>query len=286
MRIEVQFTYLEKWNSRIKDLLIQGDFLKLLESEQSNVSWKSIIYGVPKGVMQFAMRSATNCLATPDNLKRWKKVNSDSCKMCAKPSTRPHKATLFHILNNCDAFLGEKERMTWRHDSIINYMAETLKERLPPNIKVYADLEDYKVNGGTIPQNITVTTSRPDLVVVDSSPPVPTVYLFELTVCFERVGNMEAANARKYDRYSSLADDIKEAGYDCKNIPFEIGSRGHITLENKSKLTIVHKLCNPRTNFTKFWQNISKTSLLSSYSIYLSRNDPWTEIPYLLPVRK
>ena len=44
-------------------------------------------------------------------------------------------------------------------------------------------------------QNIAVTTSRPDLVVVDSSPPVPTVYLFELTVCFERVGNMEAANA-------------------------------------------------------------------------------------------
>jgi hypothetical protein len=51
VREEVQFQYLEKWNSRIKDLLVQGDFLKLLESEQSNVSWKSLIYGVPRGVM-------------------------------------------------------------------------------------------------------------------------------------------------------------------------------------------------------------------------------------------
>ena len=41
-------------------LLIQGEFLKLLESEQSNVIWKSIIFGVHNGAMAFAMRSATN----------------------------------------------------------------------------------------------------------------------------------------------------------------------------------------------------------------------------------
>ena len=76
---------------------------------------------------------------------------------------------------------------------------------------------------------------------------------------------MEAANARKNDRYSSLADDIKEAGYACKNIPFNIGSRGHITLENKLKLTIVHKLCNPRTNFTKFLAEYKQ----NKFSIFL-----------------
>ena len=97
---QIQFIYLEKWNERVKNLLVQGDFLNLLISEQSNVSWKSMIYGVPRGVMQFAMRSATNTLATPDNLKRWKKIASDTCKMCFKPNCRPHKATLFHILNH------------------------------------------------------------------------------------------------------------------------------------------------------------------------------------------
>ena len=129
-----------------------------------------------------------------------------------------------------------------------------------------------------------MTTSRPDLVVVDNSE--ATVYLFELTICFERHDNILAANRRKHDRYVSLAEDIREAGYKCKNIPFEIGSRGHITGENKTKLSIMHKLCNPATNYSKFWQNISKTSLLCSYSIYLSRNDAWTEIPPLEPVKK
>ena len=105
VRQEVQFNYLEKWNSRVKDLVVQGDFLNLLVSEKSNVSWRSIIYGVPKGVMQFAMRASTNTLATPDNLKRWKVSRSDTCKMCLSPTSRPQKATLFHILNNCNAFL-------------------------------------------------------------------------------------------------------------------------------------------------------------------------------------
>ena len=80
---EVQNIYLDIWKDRVKQLVLQGDFLKLLESEQTNVTWKSIIYGVPKGVMAFAMRSSTNTLANPDNLKRWKKVVSDNCQMCS-----------------------------------------------------------------------------------------------------------------------------------------------------------------------------------------------------------
>ena len=144
-RIELRVDqYLEKWNDRVKNLIIQGDFLNLLLSEQSNVAWKSMIYGVPKGVMEFAMRSSTNTLATPDNLKRWKKINNDNCKMCYKPNTHPHKATLFHILNHCESFLGENERMKWRHDSVLNFMTLTLKENKPSHIQVYADLEDHK----------------------------------------------------------------------------------------------------------------------------------------------
>ena len=33
----------------------------------SDATWKSYIYGVPRGVMSFAMRSSTNVLATADN---------------------------------------------------------------------------------------------------------------------------------------------------------------------------------------------------------------------------
>ena len=73
-----------------------------------------------------------------------------------------------------------------------------MKENTPENIQIYADLDGHKVNGGTIPPHITVTSSRCDLVIIDSSSSPSTVYLLELTVCFERLGNMEAAYKRKY----------------------------------------------------------------------------------------
>ena len=101
--------------------------------------------------------------------------------------------------------------------------------------------------------------------------------------CYE---NIQSAHQRKYDRYSPLAADIVERGYGCKNIPFEVGSRGHLTLENKSILTIIHKLCKPKVNFRIFCQNIAKTSLLCSYSIYLSREEAWTNTTLLTPVKQ
>ena len=131
-----------------------------------------------------------------------------------------------------------------------------------------------------------MTSSRPDLVIVDSSTSPKTVYLYELTVCFERLGNIESANNRKYNRYTGLATDIEDNGFSCKNIPFEVGSRGQLTPDNRSRISILHKLCAPKVKFSKFCQNICKTSLLCSYAIYLSRNDPWTGAELLMPVKQ
>ena len=166
----------------------------------------------------------------------------------------PIKATLFHILNHSEAFLGERERYVFRHNSILSYITLTLKENTPDNITIYADLDGHKVNGGTLPPHITVTSSRCDLVIIDSSSTPSTVYLLELTVSVERPGNMEAAYQRKYERYTALLEDIKAAGFNCKNIPFEVGSRDHLTQENKSKLSKIHSLRKPKTKYSKFWQ--------------------------------
>ena len=93
----------------------------------------------------------------------------------------------------------------------------TTIENLPQHIQVFADLEGHKVNGLTIPPHIVVTSSRCDLVIIDSSTQPATVYLFELTICFECEDNIAAANRRKYERYTALSEDIKEAGYSCRN---------------------------------------------------------------------
>ena len=128
------------------------------------------------------------------------------------------------------------------------------------------------------PPNIVQTESRPDLVLVDSLQ--RTVWLLELTCSFE--SNFESANKRKTERYACLAADIEALDYQCNNLPFEIGSRGYINMKNKSTLTALHQLWQPKTRLRHFLHNISKTSLLYSYSIYLSRNDrDWTSAELL-----
>ena len=225
----------EKYNKQAQNLEIQGEFLQLLTEEDLDVTWKSYIYGVPRGVMSFAMRSSTNTLATPDNLKRWKKSRSDNCLMCHQSDSPPKKCTLHHLLNNCEAFLGD--RYVWRHDSVVTYMVETLKLDKPEHLDIFADIDGHRCNGLTIPNSVIITLQRPDIVIIYRSTTPHTVWLFELSISFER--NIEQAHNRKKNRYAFLEADIKEAGYICNNVPFEVGSRGHITQSNRCTLSTV-----------------------------------------------
>jgi hypothetical protein len=241
---------------------------------------KSYIYAVPRGVMSFAMRASTNSLATPDNLARWGKVVDASCKLCLepdKPNTRT-KGTLGHILNNCPRML---DRYEWRHNGIVAYLCETLRSQNMEGMRVFADIEGAKVNGGTIPADIMITMQRPDIVIINTNTTPTSVLLVELTVPFTR--NIEAANARKRLRYDYLTQDIEDKGYKCSNLPLEIGSRGHITTRNRE--TLVH-LCHTFKigKFSNVIKNCSKLALLGSYSIFIARSaKDWTGSGYLKP---
>ena len=109
----------------------------------------------------------------------------------------------------------------------------------------------------------------------------PTVYLVELTCPSTR--NIEAANTRKRTRYEFLATDIQELGFQCHNFPFEIGSRGHVTLHNRGTLS---HLCHV-TGIRKTQQvikNCSKLVLLASYTIFNARKtEDWSGQAYLKP---
>ena len=194
--------------------------------------------------MSFAMRSATNILATTDNLKRWMKARSDNCLMCLKPDTPPSKFTLHHLLNNCTAFL--ENRYVWRHDSIVTYIVDTLKLSKPDTLDIFADIDGHRVNGLTIPSHVLITQQRPDIVLIDKSITPHTVWLYELSVSFER--NIAQSHTRKRIRYAYLEQDIEDAGFACKNIPFEVGSRGHLTGSNRANFAALHKIAKPKTN--------------------------------------
>ena len=73
--------YRKHWNAAANDLTVQGEFVLLLAEENNDITWQAYKYSVPRGVMGFATRAATNSLAIPDNLFRWSKRVDSSCKV-------------------------------------------------------------------------------------------------------------------------------------------------------------------------------------------------------------
>ena len=188
---------LKYWHQRVSSLVFQGDFIKLLEEEQSNVTWQSIIRQVPRGVLSFAIKASTNTLATPDNLKRWNIRISSHCPLCK------NTGTLQHIINICKTSLNQG-RFLWRHNSVLNHLHSVINSAKPPNLDIYSDLPNKTINGGTIPPDIISTKSRVDLVLIDRSQTKLT--LIELTCSYE--SNVEDAKSRKRNRYEDLREDL------------------------------------------------------------------------------
>ena len=196
--------YLDYFNEKVNNLVMQGDFISLLNEEEEDVTWKSIIFGLPRGVMSFACRSATNSLATNDNLKRWGKKSNSKCDLCSSTGT------LLHTLNGCKVLLNSGAYL-WRHDNILHYLAKILSENKKDNVDFYVDIPNYQINGSTLPPNVVVTNLRPDVVFIDKNTTPPTCAIYELTIPFET--NLTAANTRKRDKYQSLKTDIQANGF-------------------------------------------------------------------------
>ena len=138
---------------------------------------KIISNNIPKGILSFALKAATNSLNKPDYLKRIGKHKSDKCSLCY------NYGNLEDILNWCSYTLNQG-RMTWRHNSVLNYITNEIKKKIPGNIEVYADIPDHWLNGSTIPPDIICMKQKPDLVIVDRA--ANKVRILELTCSFEK----------------------------------------------------------------------------------------------------
>ena len=104
----------------------------------------------------------------------WTNVDTH-CKVqdCNLPSN------LGHLLNGCKKSL---DRFQFRHDSVLAHLAARIAAHKPETMEVYADLEGWQINGGTIPPDLVATGQRPDIVLLDRQK--KTIVLLELTCPF------------------------------------------------------------------------------------------------------
>ena len=104
----------------------------------------------------------------------------------------------------------------------------------------------------------------------------------ELTVSFEK--NIESAHLKKTTRYRDLTSDLKNKGWVAECVAFEIGSRGHISQRNKKSILDTLKNFKIKVQNKKLLQDISKISLLCSFSLFQAHCQPsWQSPPYLHP---
>ena len=253
----------EYWKSVVEPLITQGDTAKLLNECNMNLTWKSIMYSLPKGVLKFAINAAIDSLPSFTNLYRWGKRLSANCPLCQC------KGTLFHILNNCSHML---DRYLWRHNNIIRIIISSLENSQVIESKkahITADIAGYLVAGGTVPPDVIPTVQKPDIVL--NFPSTKKIVLIELTVPFE--ANIDKSHKLKDDRYASLVSDIKSNGYTCTLVSVEVGSRGLITKANKARLQHLLRTVKSHTKYSDLKTDVSKAALTSSFSIFHSRHE-------------
>ena len=118
----IQDNALESSHQQARKLPQQGELARLLEEEENNLEWQSMIGSLPRGLQGWAGRAATNSLPTPDNLAKWKKMVSKTCPLCGISP-----CTLFHLLNNCQTSVNQ-DRYNYRHDSILSYIYSMLRK--------------------------------------------------------------------------------------------------------------------------------------------------------------
>ena len=116
----------------------------------------------------FTIRYINNSLSTHKNMARWGLSQSCDCSFCLNP------ASLLHVVAGCQQYL---DRFTWRHDSILNFIAKSLQPVINVHSSLYAD-----VNGFLNPSIITGENYDPDLLFLIQS---KCVYVLELTVGFK-----------------------------------------------------------------------------------------------------
>ena len=145
--------------------------------------------------------------------------------------------------------------------------------------QVYSDLPGYTTPaGGSVPADLLVTPLKPDLVIIDHKN--KTVEIAELTVPFET--RLEISHKLKTEKYSHFSTDISKlkATRTC----FEVGSRGLVNRDNRERLRRLHKFTDKSVKLKKFIENISYIRILSSYYIFIARNEPsWTDPPFITP---
>ena len=246
-------------------LTCQGSFFTNITNfslSQLTKIWSASQSNLPKNIFNFTVRYINNSLPTRQNLTRWGLSPTSDCSKCLAPET------LLHVVAGCQSYL---ERFTWRHDSIVHFLATSLQT--VSSSSLYVDLPGYKS-----PSIVTGDTYRPDLLLSTST---GVLYVVELTVGFE--SNLQKNVERKKSKYKELIREQNEHFNRVKFVNLSISSLGVFAKECSSFIEMLNDLDFQKHHRNYCIRNMTTIAIRATYYVFCCRNKEWMN-PELLTV--
>ena len=228
---------------------------------QLNKVWSNTQSKLPKNIYTFTIRYINNSLPTRTNLKKWGISSTSECSFCL------NQESLLHVVAGCQSYL---DRFTWRHNSILNFLAQTLQSVNGYNL--FADVPGFRN-----PSIITGDRYRPDLLLTSSNNSL--LYLVELTVGYE--SNLESNIRRKNIKYKELVKQQRKYFKSVKFVNISISSLGVFAKESSTFLKMLDDIGFDDKYKRYCIRRMMAIAIRTSYYIFCRRNKEWGD-PQLL----
>ena len=237
-------------------LSMQGSFKSISNFALPKLTklWSVAQSSLPKNIFSFRIRYINNSLPTGQNLFRWSLSPTSDCRNCLQCET------LLHVVAGCMSYL---DRFTWRHDSVLNFLAKTLMS--VNDSKVYADLPGYKS-----PSIITGNEYRPDMLLLTSQ---NTLYVAELTVVHE--SNLENNSNRKKQKYCNLVQELNDIYKSVIFVNISMSCLGVFANDSIPLLSMFDKLGFDKKEQDFCVKRMTTTAIRTTYYIFCTRNKEW-----------
>ncbi len=224
--------------------------------------WSACQSNLLKNIFNFTIRYINNSLPTRQNLVKWALSPTSDCPQCLGPET------LLHVVAGCQSYL---QRFTWRHDSILNFLATNLQT--VNDSCLYVDLPGYKS-----PSIITGDTYRPDMLLLPSN---EIIYIIELTVGFE--SNLRKNTERKKLKYKELVREQNKHFNSVKFVNLSMSALGDFSKECSTFIEMLNDLGFNKSQKDYCIRRMTTIAIRTTYYIFCCRKKEWIN-PELLTV--
>ena len=187
---------------------------------------------------------------------KWGISATSECSFCLEPES------LLHVVAGCKTYLNQG-RFTWRHDSVLNFIASTFKSLDHSNPYAYSP-------GYVSPSVLTGDELRPDLLITLEK---KCIYVIKLTIGFE--SNLLTNVTRKRQKYQDLINEQHKNYEKVKFINLSISSLGVFSHSSLDFIEMLNDLKFDEQCRKYCVRKIINLCIRSTYYIFCKRNQEW-----------